>query len=144
MIFDDWGYSTWKFDALTIRDRLSNVRIAIDRLQKSGIKFDAFAVHGTSGTWLAPLLIMEGYAVVMIRKKGEQAHGSRIEGPSGIDIKRLVIIDDFICTGRTIRRIIETAHQQGPMSVVAIILHDADRRQNDSFDYIPIFHKDTK
>lgn len=147
MILEAWGYTTWKYDPETIHDRLNRVIKTLQYMLSQGIYWDALAVMGTSGIWLAPLLIMRGHKVVLIRKKDERSHGAIVEGLSKEEITRLVFIDDLICSGDTIRdaqkqltRFYEENNNGHPMMITAIVLHDTkmtDNRQKEQG--IPVY-----
>lgn len=135
MKFRDHGYGTWKFDGDGIKTRLDRVLAGLERVLIDGLQYDGVALIGTSGCWLGPLLVMAGHKVVMIRKEGEQSHGSICEGPNEIEFKRLVLVDDLICSGETIahaRRQLGNwydIHKQYNSEtvepkIVAIVLHD--------------------
>lgn len=143
MKFGYMGYSAWKYHPDLISERLNRVLDTIRLVQERGIHFDCLIVHGTSGIWLAPLLVMEGYPVVMVRKKSENSHGESIEGPdTGIDYTRGVFVDDLIASGNTVRRVkelLEDENTKNRLQMVAIILHDQSFHPNQEEQGIPIF-----
>lgn len=68
--------------------------------------FDAVAVTGLSGLLMGPVVADRlGKGIIVVRKEGEKNHsGYAIESSvSG----KYVIVDDFISTGATIRRIVD-------------------------------------
>jgi len=146
MKFVDWGYGKWKFDKTEIEERLKRVLNTIRWLNKKKIYFDAIVVHGTSGTWLAPLLVMKGFDVLMVRKDGEHSHGSVIEGKttSKHEYKHVLMIDDLICSGSTIKRVrdrlelAETPDSINP-KIVGVALHDQPYKPEQTTYGIPIF-----
>lgn len=86
--------------------------------------FDAIAFRGISGALFAPLLAAKlDKNLFAIRKPDVRAHSYRsVEGD--YDSKRYVIIDDLICSGETIRAIMETMKDQVKDSqCVGIILY---------------------
>ena len=144
------GYSTWKYDPDLISVRLDRVLDTIKLVQERGIHFDCLIVHGTSGIWLAPLLIMKDYPVVMVRKEGENSHGKPIEGPdTGIDYTRGVFVDDLIASGETIRMVKKLLgagsgrsadeDTENKLQMVAVILHDQPFLPHQKEHGIPIF-----
>ena len=137
------GYSDWKYHPDLISGRLGRVLDTIKLVQERGIHFDCLIVHGTSGIWLAPLLIMKGYPVVMVRKEGENSHGEPIEGPdTGIDYTRGVFVDDLIVSGETVRRVkklLIDEDTKNKLQMVAIILHDQSFLPNQIEQGIPVF-----
>ena len=69
-------------------------------------RFSAIAFRGESGAALAyPLSAKLNIPIVCIRKA--RSHGFRVEG-SHRDIRKYVIIDDFMETGNTIRAILKS------------------------------------
>lgn len=138
MRFEYIGYSAWKYHPDLISGRLDRVLDTIKLVQERGIHFDSLIVHGTSGIWLAPLLIMKGYPVVMVRKEGENSHGEPIEGPdTGIDYTRGVFVDDLIASGDTIKRVKKLLKNR--LQMVAVILHDQPFYPDQREQGIPVF-----
>lgn len=89
------------------------------------IEFDAIAFTGLSGAVLSSIIAMRmNKLLYCVRKEHESRHsGQVVEGPStGL---RYVIIDDLICTGTTIRRIIKlvSEHTIDTAQLVAIYLY---------------------
>lgn len=84
------------------RDAVSQTRHRISQL-----KFDAVAFTGLSGSVIAGAVAseMDKY-LYCVRKSEENRHsGYQVEGPmTGL---RYIVIDDFISTGATIKRVIE-------------------------------------
>lgn len=70
------------------------------------LDYDAIAFRGMSGSLFAPLVASKlGKKMIMIRKIGDGNHsGMLTEGWKMVD--RVVIIDDLICTGNTIRSMV--------------------------------------
>lgn len=142
--FGESGYWAWKYNPTKIKERLAVVKREIKNIQKTGLLYDALCVMGTSGSWLAPLLILEGHDTILVRKSGERSHGQSIEGRGDTDPKRVVVVDDFMDSGDTIRQIREKLKRRlkrRNTEVVGIILHDDDACKKDSFEGIPIFGK---
>lgn len=147
MIFKLWGYTAWKYDPESILQRLDRVTKTLQYMKNKRIHWDALAVMGTSGIWLAPLLTLRNHKMVLIRKKDEKSHGARIEGPSNEEITRLVFIDDLICTGETIRNAQEQLNMyckehdnEHPMKIIAVVLHDTQMEDYDRKERgIPIY-----
>jgi len=146
MEFTDYGYTAWKYQPTEITRRLERVKRTLQYMKYQGVCWDALAVMGTSGIWLAPLLILHGHKVVLIRKPHEKSHGSVVEGPANTEISRLVFIDDLICTGNTI----ENANHQlgvyqgdptwpGKLKIVAVVLHDTQMRKDEDYRDLPVY-----
>jgi orotate phosphoribosyltransferase len=97
------------------REAVEKTRRRITRLE-----FDAVAFTGLSGSVIAGAVVsaMDKY-LYCVRKSAENRHSEyQVEGPStGL---RYVVIDDFISTGETIKRIIELvgAHTDGQATCV--------------------------
>jgi orotate phosphoribosyltransferase-like protein len=74
--------------------------------------FDAIAFTGTSGAALAyPLSIKMKVPLICVRKSVKDNHyGSKLEGC--INARTYIIVDDFICSGSTMRKI-EKAVKKG-------------------------------
>jgi adenine/guanine phosphoribosyltransferase-like PRPP-binding protein len=71
--------------------------------------FKALACCGSSGMMAAAVLTVAlDIPVVYVRKKDENSHGSSVESNSvGIAIPKYLIVDDFICTGSTLDRVVD-------------------------------------
>lgn len=83
-------------------------------LQKK-LKFDVIAFRGFSGASVAfPLSYATGIPLLLVRKADadgrpiDSSHGWALEGNFGTDINRYIILDDFICSGDTVRSTIRT------------------------------------
>lgn len=110
-------------------------------------KFDAIAFTGSSGASLGFVLgIAMGIPVIYVRKKEEKTHGNVIESNTRGNIRKYIIVDDFICTGNSIRRVIDQIDQfstkdgmKAPQCV-GIYLYDDNRRDFlYNGEYIPVF-----
>jgi adenine/guanine phosphoribosyltransferase-like PRPP-binding protein len=69
----------------------------------SALDFDAIAFTGTSGGLLAPAIAYEMNKGLIVVKKGKSHSSLRVEGC--VRAATYVIVDDFISTGNTVRRI---------------------------------------
>lgn len=92
-------------------------------------KWDAIAFRGTSGSAAAfPLAAIHGWPLVHVRKPGASAHNSDSEGIVGVS--RFLIVDDFISSGDTIRRIVHDLRKKENSllwpdpKIVGIVLFD--------------------
>lgn len=73
---------------------------------KSKMKIDAIAYTGSSGAAIAfPLAIAHEIPIIYVRKEGERSHGTEIECNYTEEIETYIVVDDFIATGNTIRRV---------------------------------------
>jgi len=82
--------------------------------------FDAIAFRGLSGALVAPIVAMQmGKTLIAVRRRNESRHTTHLaEGDLGA--RRYVILDDFICSGDTVRAIvsgIEAEFTDGGLSV---------------------------
>lgn len=67
---------------------------------------DSVVVHGNSGVSAGfATLMLTKFNLCLLRKDGDNSHGSPLEGPSGHKLNRYVILDDCIDTGKTMDRI---------------------------------------
>lgn len=74
-----------------------------------------FVARGTSGAMVAGAMMNEIHHInpdvkayiLIVRKKEDDAHCSSLYGISNVGDTRVVIVDDFICSGETIEAIIE-------------------------------------
>lgn len=80
---------------------------AIRRLQKL-LEFDQIVCTGISGQSIAwPVGYVTGIPVAVVRRRGERGHhGYKVENFKRT--KRYIIIDDFICSGDTIKHMVST------------------------------------
>jgi len=108
---------------------------------KKQTKFTAIAFRGTSGAALAyPLSAQLNIPIICVRKLTEISHGLRIEGTQR-NIKKYVIIDDFMESGKTIKAILDAINKkkdyfkEGRAECVGIVLYtEAQRGEwNDKF-----------
>jgi adenine/guanine phosphoribosyltransferase-like PRPP-binding protein len=116
------GYSGWKYDRGLLRAKLG---MLLPTIQLAALETDAgcLIVSGTSGVWLGAMLTMEqDLPVVLVRKDGENSHGSIVEGDTAA--KTGLVVDDFISTGATINRIARSLSSWGAgLKVVGVIEH---------------------
>jgi adenine/guanine phosphoribosyltransferase-like PRPP-binding protein len=72
------------------------------------LNVDAIAFTGSSGAAIGfTLAFLHQVPLIYVRKEDETCHGSMIESNGvGIQIKKYLIVDDFIGTGATVTRII--------------------------------------
>lgn len=75
-----------------------------------------FVVRGTSGAMIAGALLNELHHInsdikvfiVIVRKEEDKAHCGSLVGIDDTNTTKLIVVDDFICSGETIEAIIET------------------------------------
>lgn len=103
--------------------------------------FDAIAFSGSSGAAIAfPLSYILKIPLIHIRKITDDSHyGEVLEGT--ISSKQYLIVDDVICSGDTIKRIVSEINKQlSNAKPIGICLYD-DGRRNRNFN---IFRKNKK
>lgn len=65
-------------------------------------------VHGNSGVscgFAALMLSKTDFNLVLLRKDNDNSHGAPIEGPNDHRLRRYLILDDFVSSGRTLNHI---------------------------------------
>lgn len=92
--------------------------------------FDAIAFTGSSGAALAyPMSYLLKVPLIHVRKGKSHYYGGKIEGT--ISSKRYLIIDDFIDSGSTMKRVIKTITDALPKAQpVAICLYSSSRESD--------------
>jgi adenine/guanine phosphoribosyltransferase-like PRPP-binding protein len=108
----------------------------VDRTCKalSSLTFDTIVFRGFSGALVGPLVALQlGKRMALVRKQGDAAHSDQIvEG--AIDGK-YIILDDFIDTGETVRKIVMAVkidpykHTTSAECVGVYMWHDAYQRE---------------
>lgn len=134
----DYLGSVYEVDRFT--KLIARVSQQIEKLRKT-LPFDALAFTGTSGSAVAyPISAQLKIPLICVRKTEDNNHYFQaIEGCVGA--KRYLIIDDFIESGETVRRIIRTIREDACMGeqaeAVGVFLYDpTDRRKQ--IDDLPI------
>lgn len=75
-----------------------------DELKQREGTYDFVAVTGQSGMSVAfAALMLRDFPLIVVRK-GESTHGEMIEGRAET-MGRYIVVDDFICSGQTMRNI---------------------------------------
>ena len=95
-------------DILNTKKLKTVVRHAVKTLRK--VEFDFIACRGLSGTTFASIVAYRLNKPLVIVRKGEQCH-------SWLTVENArpgnyIILDDLICSGETIEKIIEAINQQ--------------------------------
>jgi orotate phosphoribosyltransferase len=130
------GYGWAGMGPIDLARTITKSGIAIRKLQDT-LKFDAVAFCGSSGSAIAfHLGIKYKIPLLYVRKKNEDCHGGSVEC-NGFDlqIKKYLIVDDFIDTGNTIHHIIDSialrARKQSayPAKPVGIFCFEQRRRE---------------
>jgi len=115
MYFSCSSYHEKTFRPGSLKAIVNRVIKKLEKLRQE-IKFDAIAFRGISGSSIAyPVSAIAGYHLIEVRRapglrngKGNSHHGSTIEGSSSRKIKRYIILDDFISSGKTVEEIAKT------------------------------------
>lgn len=106
--------------AISTDGRKAMVNLAIHDLTPKLDAFDAILVRGMSGVAGGSLIAyMLDKPLCILRKQSDtQTHGGRFECPSGYydKVDRLLFVDDFCSTGKTVESVIEDlkAHDAMP------------------------------
>ena len=118
-------YTNWKYNPAEIKARLRSTLKQLVLLKDNGVDYDAVIVRGTSGIWLAPLLIQKGYNTLLVRKDGEGSHNPvPVEGNLN-GVQSVVFIDDFVGTGTTLNHVITKAADKF-IKVIGLVCHDPE------------------
>lgn len=78
-----------------------------ETLESREVEFDTIAFAGMSGALFAPFLaVAMNKQLLLVRKVGDTTHSlDTCEYAVGAAISRILIVDDFVCSGSTIQRI---------------------------------------
>lgn len=89
-------------------------RIELTARALAGYDFDTIAFRGVSGTILAaPLALAMNKEMVLVRKDEDDSHSYyKVEGNQ--DVRRYIIVDDFVCSGETGRQIVSRIKAWAP------------------------------
>ncbi len=120
----------------------------LEKLQQK-VKFDAIAFRGMSGAAIAyPVSAIAGYHLIGVRKR-RKSHGASVEGSENRNIRRYIIIDDFVGDGATVRAIVRAIEkelsyydEEDASKCVGIALYAPVSGRNTvrvGKEYIPIF-----
>lgn len=90
------------------------VRLAVKVLKR--YEFDTIAFRGLSGALIAPIIAMRMNKHLVAIRKGESCHSShQLEG--NVATERYVIVDDFISSGETVRKIVQEIYSRNHNAV---------------------------
>lgn len=108
-------------------DRPETVKLTLAKAEEliRKYEYDTIAFTGTSGAAMGYILgHLMSLPIIFIRKEKEESHYAdylnKFEGNK--NTKRYLIVDDFICTGKTIVKIHDTIKFTAPRSVCVGIL----------------------
>lgn len=127
------NYSEAVFSHERIRRVVDDLSLAIPALMQLH-EADTIVVSGKSGISAGfAALTRINFPLAVVRKPGENSHGSLIEGTDQHDMRRYIILDDFVSSGSTVDRIVEDIDKRAGSDVhlVAIIEYDRDRYPDD-------------
>lgn len=82
------------------------VEVTVEALRDLDGGFDSIVVRGVSGLIVgAPVALLVGKPIVVVRKEGVQSHTSTLVSNFGEIGHSYVVVDDFVCVGGTLRAI---------------------------------------
>lgn len=90
-------------------------RLTIENLLRilKHFDFDAIAFRGLSGALIVPTIAMMMDKTLLVVRKGELSHSSRmVEGD--YNARRYVIVDDLVASGQTVKTILQEIHNVIP------------------------------
>lgn len=113
MRLTDGGYSTVMFNTAMLQETARALSTRIPEVMQE-VDADCVAVTGKSGIALAfATLALVHFPIMVVRKAHEQSHGNRVEGTNGHNVQRYIVLDDFVCSGQTLRNIREAIEGYG-------------------------------
>jgi orotate phosphoribosyltransferase-like protein len=90
------------FDPSTLKKLVNKI---VKAIKESGIEFDGFVFRGLSGILIGvPVAMKLNKPYAVVRKKTESSHSDYLV--EGWTPYKYIIIDDFICSGLTIKNIL--------------------------------------
>ena len=106
MYFSDGGYSDVQFNTVRLRAKAHAVAAVLPEMMDR-LGADAVAVTGKSGLSLAfATLMLIDFPLIVVRKRGENSHGNPIEGTQSVNVRKYIILDDFVSLGTTIKTMV--------------------------------------
>lgn len=112
---DPWecggGYGWMEMNPRTMAVRLQDATIKLgERIEE--LKPDALAYCGHSGAAFAFIAgVFHQLPIINVRKDGEESHGTHIDSNSTKPIRSYIIVDDFICSGSTVKHIVRSINE---------------------------------
>lgn len=119
----DSGYSHAQFNTLALRDLAYRLSVRIPQLMRE-LSATSVAVTGKSGISLAfATLMLCDFPLIVVRKPGENSHGNDVEGTPGTLHSRYILLDDFVGSGATLRRVMHetTKRFSGELACVGVL-----------------------
>jgi orotate phosphoribosyltransferase len=135
----------WQVFEPTLFDRLCNKTARSLTRLRPRLGFDAIAFMGMSGCILAPPVARQlKLRMIAVRPVGNSSHTHSVhvvEAPDGCE--KYVILDDFIESGDTVKRIVRETKKELPYAKpVGILLHEAGNSRGFTGDeYVVGGHK---
>jgi adenine/guanine phosphoribosyltransferase-like PRPP-binding protein len=136
--------SDYLYDILTAPGLKSKIRQLVKRLRSQTHQFDSIAFRGMSGAIICPLLAARlNKNLIMVRKPNSSTHSTcKVEGDDCS--KRYIIVDDFLCTGDTVKQIVKDVCKFARNSkLVGVVLY-SEQEDKDVFDLLPMEDDDWK
>lgn len=116
-----YGYASWKYHKRRFRNVVNRLAQDIPGVMRQ-CGADFIVVQGTSGSFAAAALQMVlDVPIMLLRKETEKSHGQSVECSSDHTHRRALILDDLICSGDTIHKIITQLPRE--CETAGIILH---------------------
>lgn len=128
------------FDSAIDHRRKETVTSARKFLRKRTKEFDAIAFTGMSGAALAPILayLLDKQLIIVRKDRTAEASHSTATVEYIYPLKpRIVIVDDFVCEGLTIKRIIDKikdVHYGAQFVAVYCYHYGYDKAKQESLD----------
>lgn len=125
---------------LTQVDWEKKINRALMILHPKRAEFDAIAFRGLSGAGMAPVLCyLLKKNMIYVRKAGPTPEPSHAyQDVEGAKDQRILLLDDFISSGATMRAMMEACQKLRPAKFVAIYLHGTVR--TDPWEGIPMWN----
>jgi len=115
----------------------------VQLIKLSEVKFDTIVFRGMSGALIAPIIAHQlRKRITLCRKDSDDSHSGHGFAEGYKEIKRYVIIDDFINEGHTVRSILKTINViESNAECVGIFLYRSNRGHNFEGN-IPVYSLD--
>lgn len=112
---EKYKHASYLGNALRQGDIKQAVETCVETL--AGKRFDTIAFRGMSGALIAPIVAHTlGKEIILIRKKTEDYTNSNEKVEGHLAAKEYVILDDFICSGDTVREIMRRVKRFAPQA----------------------------
>jgi len=132
------GYLSSVYDTPLFIKKVNQVARKINAFRKHN-QVDAIAFTGHSGSAFAYALSYKlGIPLICIRKKPDKSHYSSFyEGRT--NVRKYIIVDDFIETGKTLDRIRQDVKFRSPNAKLLAIFLYGGNDDKDNWKGIPVF-----